>query len=473
LRILNIKIYYLVIIFLCFTHTLVLAQNMGVLDWPEVQLNILKNHPLAASANLLDREAVAALFKTRGGFDPKTYSEYASKDFKGKHYYSYAESGVKVPTWAGIEVKGSYSTARGNFLNEERSIPANGQVALGINWALGQGLLIDERRANLRGAKIGIEQNAAERDGILNELVYEGAKAYWNWTLYENQLTVVREALRQAALRSDAILESYLQGDKPAIDTLEAFIQLQNRQLDQNFALADAQNAKIALQYFYWTDQQTPIDTLSMGKAPALNLGTYTDQSNVDDIVANAMRTHPDLRYLNASLQILGIERKLKVENRKPIFDVNYNILGSGWSFFPSQGVSGPGILSNDIKWGIDFSYPILNRKARGDVQLADIKIDKTNLKVMEKRQSIENKIRQYCNELRILSQQVTTYRDMVNNYKLLLDAENTRFFLGESSIFLINTREQKWLEAQVKYLKLLYEYRKTEATLLWVAGTR
>jgi outer membrane protein TolC len=62
-------------------------------------------------------------------------------------------------------------------------------------------------------------------------------------------------------------------------------------------------------------------------------------------------------------------------------------------------------------------------------------------------------------------------FRDFVGSYRSLLDGELERFRQGESSIFLINTREQRLLDTQVKYLKLLSEFKKAEAGLVWATG--
>ena len=132
---------------------------------------------------------------------------------------------------------------------------------------------------------------------------------------------------------------------------------------------------------------------------------------------------------------------------------------------------NGGAVLTNDIKWGVNFSYPLLNRKARGDLQATEIKIVQTDYEIRQKRLTIENKVRQYANELNNLNIQITLYRSTTANYRTLLDAENERFTFGESSVFLVNTREQRWLDAQIKYLKLLSEYRKAEAGLQWSAG--
>ena len=44
----------------------------------------------------------------------------------------------------------------------------------------------------------------------------------------------------------------------------------------------------------------------------------------------------------------------------------------------------------------------------------------------------------------------------MVSNYSLLLKAEERIFFIGESSLFLINSREQKLIEGQLKEIELI-----------------
>jgi outer membrane protein TolC len=170
-------------------------------------------------------------------------------------------------------------------------------------------------------------------------------------------------------------------------------------------------------------------------------------------------------------LQSLNVERQWKNEKRKPVLDLNYNILGSGWQFSQVNFGEGPRMLANDIKFGVQFSYPLLNRKARGDLQLADIKIAQTQLGFQQKRQNIENKVKQYANEINNLADQVVLFRDFVGAYRALLDGELERFRFGESSIFLINSREQRWLDTQVKYLKLLSEFKKAEAGLVWSTG--
>ena len=450
-----------------------LAAQNPTLGWPDVRQQVLENHPLARQAELYRDQAAASLLRSKGGFDPKAYAEFSSKNFSDKNYYRHTEAGLKLPTWLGLEVKGAYNLASGDFLNAEAKLPKNGQATFGFNWTLGQGLLMDERRAALRQAQVGLQQGDAERALALNELLLEAAKAYWTWALADNQLRIYQDALRQAQIRNEAISESFRQGERSAVDSLETFIQVQNRLLDVNFARIDLQNAALTLSNFLWNADQQTLAPSALPPAPPLLSAEYAvlAAQNADLLLQQARLQHPALRLYTAKLQSLEVERRLKIEKKKPVLDLNYNLLGAGWQFFPTASAGGLGVLANDIKWGLQFSYPLLNRKARGDLQVTQVKMAQTDFELRQKRQDIEVKVQQYANELNNLSQQISLYQGIVQNRRTLLDAENARFALGESSVFLVNTREQAWLDAQVKYLKLLSEYRKAEAGLRWAAG--
>jgi outer membrane protein TolC len=124
-----------------------------------------------------------------------------------------------------------------------------------------------------------------------------------------------------------------------------------------------------------------------------------------------------------------------------------------------------------NYKWGIHFSLPILLRKERGKLELTKLSIQETALTIQQKNLEIQNKVLFYYAQLDNTQQQLSLLSNILQNTQALLDAENIRFTLGESSIFLINTREQKLLETQLKFLKLLADYQKQRMSLLWAAG--
>ena len=255
------------------------------------------------------------------------------------------------------------------------------------------------------------------------------------------------------------------------MDTLETFIQIQNRQIDLNFARIELQNANLQLSAFLWERNNRP-STTPLPTAPTFPAtAPLPSPATVDEVVGQALQQHPELLlYQNKTRQLLSMQR-LKKEKRKPVLDVNYNLLGSGWQFFPTPTERGAAILVNDIKWGFNFSMPVTNRKARGDWQMGQIKLDQNELIIRQKSIDIGNKVRQYTNDLNNLQAQVALYQAVTDNYKKLLDAENEKFIQGESSVFLVNTREQRWIDAQLKLAKLTAEYQKSAAGLLWSSG--
>ncbi|MDW8297632.1 MAG: TolC family protein, partial [Raineya sp.] len=62
---------------------------------------------------------------------------------------------------------------------------------------------------------------------------------------------------------------------------------------------------------------------------------------------------------------------------------------------------------------------------------------------------------------------------DIVKNQQKLRDAEQQRFVNGESSVFLINARESKLIDLQVKLVALQAKYEKAKVMLRWAAGER
>jgi len=449
------------------------AQETTIWDWTTFRSQVLRQHPVARQADFLAEQGSAQLLRAKGGFDPKLYGDFDNKFFNDKNYFRYLEAGLKWPTWFGLELKGNFNTASGVYLNPESSLPDPGQVAAGFNWTLGQGLLLDERRAELQQSKIALQQYEAERRAILNNLLLDAAKSYWEWAAAERSLSIYEEALRQAQIRYAGIVESFLQGDKPAIDTLEAYIQVQNRLLDVNFASMDVQNAVLELAKYRWSPGGIPDIPTPPGQPEPFESAVYPPwiPDAAENLIQTALRRHPDLLQYDAKLRSLNVERQLKTEKRKPVLDFGYQLLGNGWQFFPTARAEGPAVLINDIKWSLTFSYPLLNRKARGDRQMTQIKIAQSDLAIQQMRLDSGSKVRQYLSDVNTLAGQVSLYRDITTNYRAMLDGENEKFRFGESSVFLINTREQRWLEAQVKYLKLLAMYRKAEAGLQWAAG--
>lgn len=71
-----------------------------------------------------------------------------------------------------------------------------------------------------------------------------------------------------------------------------------------------------------------------------------------------------------------------------------------------------------------------------------------------------------------ILRDQVSFAEKNVRYSKQLLEAEKLKFDSGESSLFLLNTRETKWLESELKLAEYRTKFIKAVFELVYVKGS-
>lgn len=452
------------------------ADSAQVLTADQYLSWVASYHPVARQGRLLNVQAEALERLARGGFDPKLYGDWDQKNFKESEYFAFGEAGVKIPTWYGIELKGAYAVADVDALyqNAERTVPDVGQAILGIKVPLGRNLIIDERRAALEQAKIMADANRAEQQGMVNDLLLEAAKAYWEWSVAFNQLIVFDRALVITVERFEGIRESFFAGDLPAIDTLETMIQLQVREFDYNNALIEYRNATLKLSNFLWTEAGEPLEVTDELRPLLLEeLEPDPVPNTRQQLWEDAQRIHPDLLKYRFKLQQYDVDRRLALEQLKPRLDLEYNFLGEGTNFLPGSttdnGISQ--LVAQNYKWGVRFDFPVFLRKERGKLQLTRIKIQDAEYTLQRKQLEVENKINNYYNEQDNFIAQIALYEGAVQNYNTLLEAEYIKFDLGESSIFLVNSREQKLIEAQLKLIELRGKFFKTRQKLEWAAG--
>jgi outer membrane protein TolC len=114
---------------------------------------------------------------------------------------------------------------------------------------------------------------------------------------------------------------------------------------------------------------------------------------------------------------------------------------------------------------------PLRLSKGRADYQLAKLKIQEESLNLAQKRQQIQVKINSYYNQVEALKKQIQTQEKALSNYQTLVKAEENRFAQGESSLFLINSRETKAMEAAEKLTELKAYLFKTIYALQASAG--
>ncbi len=423
-----------------------LFSNAQSLSLDEFLSRVKRNHPAVQQTALARERANREVRQARGAFDPVAKLAFDEKHFRDKQYYGVLESELKLPTRLGLDLKAGYDRSTGIYLNPEQELPAGGLAYAGLALPLGQGLFIDEERANLRQAMIRAEAAVFEQTSVLNDLLMEAAIVYWNWYAAEREVAIYQEAVAVARARLDATVQTYQLGDRPALDTLEALLLLQSREVDLADAQLKLQKATLSLSNFFWDENGQP-SPLPDALAPA-GLGNFALQqpANWQQEQANLSLSHPLLIQYQLKLDALGVERRWKRDKLKPKLDLTYNFLAE-----PVGGEFWSDVAFSNTKWGLSFKYPLLLRSELNGVAITNLKIQETQLDLEQKELALLNKAAAYAAEWQNLGSQVATVESAAANYRLLLNGELDRFGFGESTLFLVNARETKLLEAQVK----------------------
>lgn len=114
---------------------------------------------------------------------------------------------------------------------------------------------------------------------------------------------------------------------------------------------------------------------------------------------------------------------------------------------------------------------PLFLRKERGDLQLSNLKLKETELLLLQKTVEIETKLNNYITEWLTTSEQLNQYKETVSQYRQMLDAERKLFDSGESSLFIINSREQAYIQANIKLSEIVAKNRISYLTIWYLAG--
>jgi outer membrane protein TolC len=180
------------------------------------------------------------------------------------------------------------------------------------------------------------------------------------------------------------------------------------------------------------------------------------------------VQLHPELLQYRFKLEALQVERRLKFQSLLPSVYLKYNQLNKSHQL---QKTFSTPWLENNYRYGVAVSVPLRLSEGRGEYRKAKLKIEQTELQQLNKQISLQTKVRQYYNEWRILREQIALQRQAVQSYATLQRGEEFKFTNGESSLFLVNARELKTLEAQQKLIDLQSKEQKAAASALWATG--
>ena len=461
------------------------TDSARALPFAEFRRQVLAAHPVARQAALARAQAREELRVARGAFDPSLTATVDRKTFAGTLYYSYAQAELKIPTPVGSDVKLGYERALGRYIAGDRRTgdPLNsaanpGLFKLGLSVPVGQRLVTDERRTALAQARALQTAAEADRSAALNKLLLDAAKTYARWYEGDRRRGVAREGVALAEFRLRAVRARVARGEAPAIDTVEALLEVQRRQVQRYEAEQVYYGAALEAANFLWGPGQTPSDArpleLAPGTVPTVRglEAERVDSARLPQWLELAAERHPEVRKAAARVDQAAAQRLFVMQQAIPFAELSLNSVGAQ-SAFGARPPAGAqyGFDRENLLVGGTVRTPLLFMKERGRSNIAHQRLDQQRLEQARVRRAVELEVRQSVFDLSTTYAVLDLQRLAVRQARQLLAGESRRFEAGESQLLTVNLRERLVLEEELKLASLEAKYVAARAALAVALG--
>ncbi|MDH4378485.1 MAG: TolC family protein [Vampirovibrionales bacterium] len=438
----------------------------AVLTVQQVAQRIRQYHPTLRLARFDVGLASAKRLEKQGAFDPvlagsSYFNRYNSSSSPGKALEAVeADGAIKLQTRSGIEVMTGAKLARGDIKTPLSPTGEGGEYYAGLKVPLLRGLGINAKAAEEQKALLGEPLSEASLRQVELNVLLSGLNAYWDWVGAWKKQQIETELLTLANIRTQAVERLAEAGDSPAIDAVEARSEVQRRVGRLARAQRSAEQASNKLAVFLWeelTPTTTPTPVLTTIATPTheqvpsqWEIPTPYGTEALADGKLKALASRPELKALELSRQLSQVDVKLAKNNLLPQLDA---LITQGLEV----GDSGIGPV---IKAGISVAVPLRLRTAQGQLKQATISVQKVTLQEQQLIQRIFVDIADALSAINAAYERYEAASQELLLAQQLQVGEQTRFNLGDSTVFLVNQRERAAAEANVTLVDALVDYQ-------------
>jgi outer membrane protein TolC len=435
-------------VFFIIFSKLLFADSVFV-SFEQILLSVKAFHPVVQKIALTQPAFKSRVLLARGMFDPVFASDFDEKNFNEKKYYSKWYHELKIPTFTGIDLKGNIETNSGQYLNNEDYTNDGTLLSIGAQVPIGRNLLFNERRLMLRQAKILEKASIAFQNLYLNEFIRNLGIDYAEWLFAYRKLILYSNAYDLAKDRYEFMLQRIQYGDEAPIDSTEMSIQIQIISARLAETKADYALKKAKINTYLWSADGKPLE-MTDNMYPVFG---FPDIKKTFDSVYVAdplsiIQINPEIITAQAELSSLKLATLYSRFQLLPDLYIGYSALNylmnpqPAWNF------------SENHKWNGYLYVPLFLRKERAKIQLNKIKETEKEFDLRQKIWELELKLKAMKEQYMQLMNQNNIFLLALKNSITLRDAEKTKFNNGESSVFLINVRENNLLDMNVRYFE-------------------
>lgn len=446
------------------------ASSLNRLSPDQVLTIMRKFHPVIRQANIQVEISENDILGSRGSFDPFLSGKMGEKNLKKEDYYQTKELGIEIPTWYGIDFEAGIANMTGQRL--DNAITTGNSTFVGVNIPLLKNLIYDKRRGYLEQAKIMNRLSIHEQRKMVNDVMLDAMKAYWDWVQAYETFKIMDELVDNNLARLKFVQQSIAYGERPSIDSVEAKTQLLSFQIEKENRWTDFLNAGNELSIYLWKENETPYSlppTVIPNENWDKKFRSAQPNLSYEALMNEGSSNHPEIKMYEEQLNFYRIQRRMYFQDLLPKLDLNYRMLSNTGPQNFSVNEVRP--FTENYQYSLKLDIPLRLSEGRANYKSAKLKINYGELALQQKVQSVSLKIKTYFNSYLNYEKLNRLQYENYENYSTMVKAEETRFKNGESNLFTINAREIKALEALEKMIELKTKYFKSIYEVKWSAG--
>lgn len=424
-------------------------------------LNSVERHfPLLLSALQAREIAAGERLTAEGGFDLDWKGAVKAKP-QGYYRNNRLDTVLEQPTplW-GTTVFSGYRWGQGDFPTyDEEQTDRGGEFRTGVKVPILQNGLIDERRADLRRAKIN--QAVAEQtiDQKRIAFIQKSSQAYWKWVAAGHKLDVARALLRIAQERDTGLAALVAKGAIPQMERTDNERLIVQRQAFVTAFQRALEQAAIDLSLY------TRDETGNPAIPDPARLPTQFPEPVAPE--AEALQSDTDLALsMRPEVWELELQRRrtlvdLQVAENKLLPKTDVTLAGS-----QDYGQATPKMDKSQFEFEakVEFELPLQLREARGKVRSTRAKLAKILADLKFARDRVTADVQDAMSALVAAHQRLGQARESLALARKVEELERVNFNAGNSDLLRLNLREQQTADAAATEIDAVAEYYRAMA---------
>ena len=426
---------------------LIMSWEIYALEPQELVRSVLDHYPLIESSLQKKEAAEGAVTAAKGEFDHKLKFKadiWRQSPYNNEYYETRLE---RQTLFLGASLFAGHRQGAGdfNYYALDKDTSTAGQLFLGIAMPLLRNLMTDEFRTNLRIKNL--EKQLADQELRIKKLtaVHEALSTYYKWLLQLKKVSITRQMLDLAYERKSMYDKKYRAGDVERLKVVDNQRQIDKRSASLYEYEIELRKISAKLALFNRDKDGNPV----LPEAP-----TEPEKilSQIDNrYTQHATARNPQVQAISVQKEINEAQEKLGKQSRLP--GLNVSVAGG-------QELSNrPGYGQHILQVGVNFDFPLENRKAEGKTVEYYYKKKATELQLTYMNQELKQ-LTDFSHEAsrKSLERWKVTHSEYENSAKIAI-GERRRLLQGGSDLFVVNLREQDQADVDMRRWAALYDY--------------